>query len=234
MATGIPSLVTIVRGHLNEATAKFWSDSELIALMTLGARDLWKAINDNYQDYFLTINESGSVSLPAEATTLSGIPNDVARIHLIEAIDQDEFNNVTFVPKRYDHPDFCAARAQPPVESSMQMIYYHVSQAGAPVGAPTIDVAPKVRTAIPLRLVYVPTIEDLTTASTNPIPGEADNALVAWTVAFARAKEREDRSPDAAWLAIYGNEKQNTLVALTPRQVQEPDTVEGLFDEYWQ
>lgn len=234
MATAITSLVTVVRGHLNEAAARFWSDSELIALMTLGARDLWKAINDDFQDYFLTINESGSVSQPAEATTLSGIPTDVSRIHLIEPIDQDQFCNITYAPKRYDHPDFCAARAQPSVDSAMQMIYYHVSQAGAPVGAPTIDVAPKVRTAIPLRLVYVPTLAAFTTASANPIPGETDMALVAWTVAFARAKEREDRSPDPGWLAIYGNEKQNTLVSLTPRQVQEPDVVEGVFDEYWQ
>jgi hypothetical protein len=234
MATPVTELVTIVRGHLHELTPKFWADSELIALMTLGARDLWKAINDDYQDYFLTINESGSVSQPAEATTLSGIPDDVSRIHLIEPIDQDQFNNITYVPKRYDHPDFCAARAQPSVDSAMQMIYYHVSQAGAPVGAPTINVAPKVRTAIPLRLVYVPTVAAFTTASSNPVPGESDAALVAYTVAFARAKEREDRSPDPAWIAIYGNEKTNTLVSLTPRQVQEPDVVEGLFDSYWQ
>lgn len=234
MATAVASLVTIVRSHLNERVASFWSDSELVALMTLGVRDLWKAINDNYQDYFLTIEESGSVSMNAEATTLSGIPTDVSRIHLIEPINQDQFNNITFVPKRYEHPDFCAARAQPSVDSAMQVIYYHVSQAGAPVGAPIVNVAPKVRTAIPLRLVYVPTIADLSTASTNSVPGESDAALVAYTVAFARAKEREDRSPDPGWLQTYEQEKTKTLVALTPRQVQEPDVVEGVFDQYWQ
>lgn len=234
MATSVASLVTIVRSHLNEAVASFWSDSELVALMTLGVRDLWKAINDNYQDYFLTIDETGSVSMPAEATTLSGVPTDVSRIHLIEPIDQDQFNNITFVPKRYEHPDFCAARAQDSVDSSMQLIYYHVSQAGAPVGAPVVNVAPKVRAAIPLRLVYVPTIAALTTASTNSVPGESDAALVAYTVAYARAKEREDRSPDPGWIETYEKEKAKTLVALTPRQVQEPDCVEGMFDSYWQ
>lgn len=234
MATACADLLTIVRSHLHEAIARFWTDSELMALMTLGARDLWKAINDNFQDFFLTIDEGGSVSLPANATTLAGVPSDVTRVHLIEPLDPDTFNNVTFTPKPYEHPDFCAARAQPAVDSTAQMIYYHVSQAGAPVAAPTIHTAPKVLTAIPLRFVYVPTIAALTTASTNSIPGESDAALVAYTVAFARAKEREDRSPDPAWVAIYEKEKTKTLVSLTPREVQEPEHVEGIFDQYWQ
>lgn len=234
MATAVSTLITIVRGHLNERVARFWTDAELAALMSLGAKDLWKAINDVYQDHFITINESGSVSMPAEATTLSGVPSDVFRISLIEPINQDEFNNITFLPKAYEHPDFCAARAQSSVDSAMQVIYYDVHQAGAPVGAPTIQVAPKVRTAIPLRLAYVPTISEVGTASSNPIPGESDAALVAYCVAFARAKEREDRSPDPAWLNIYATEKANTVVSLTPRQTQEPECVEGLFDSYWQ
>lgn len=224
----------MVRSSLVEPTARFWTDAELVAWMTLGVRDLWKAINDNYQDYFLTVNEGGSVSQPANATTLSGVPSDVSRIHLIEVLDADSYNNVTYVPKRYEHPDFCQARAQSAVQASMQSIYYHVSQAGAPVGAPIVNVAPKVTTAIPLRLVYVPTIADLTTASANPIPGESDAAVIAWTLAYAIGKQSEAQQPDPGWLSIYANEKQNTLVALTPRQVQEPDVVEGMFDGYWQ
>jgi hypothetical protein len=234
MATAVASLVTIVRSHLNEAVASFWTDSELVALMTLGARDLWKAINDTYQDHFHTINESGSVSMATNSTTLSGVPADVFRVHLIEPIDADQFNNVTFSPKDYAHPDFCAARAQAAVDSAMQLIYYSISQAGAPVGAPTIHVAPKVRTAIPIRLVYTPTIAAFTTASTNSIPGESDAALVAYTVALARAKEREDRMPDPGWMGLYQDEKTKTIVAVAPRQIQEPDHVEGLFDQYWQ
>ena len=54
---------------------------------------------------------------------------------------------------------------------------------------------------------------------------------MAWTVAFARAKEREDRSPDPAWLAIYATEKQNILTRLTPRQTQEPEIVGDMFGE---
>jgi hypothetical protein len=49
-------------------------------------------------------------------------------------------------------------------------------------------------------------------------------------VAWARAKEREDRSPDPAWFATYSTDKQSLLTALTPRQEQEEEVVEGLFD----
>jgi hypothetical protein len=79
----------------------------------------------------------------------------------------------------------------------------------------------------------VPTLGDLTTNDFVPIPGEADNALVAWTVAFAHAKEREDRAPDANWLSIFSTEKQHLLQSLGLRQYQEPQYVQAQFEDYW-
>jgi hypothetical protein len=105
--------------------------------------------------------------------------------------------------------------------------------AGGPVVAPTVMVAPKVTAAVNLSLTYVPVLGDLTAASANPIPGESDNAIIAWMVAYARAKEREDRAPDPGWLTIYATEKQNLLVSLTPRQDQEPMVASAFFEEYW-
>ena len=68
----------------------------------------------------------------------------------------------------------------------------------------------------------------------NPVPGGSDNALKAWTIAYANAKEGPQgaRIPDAGWLAVYATEKQTILTRLTPRQEQEPDVVDGLFDNY--
>ena len=73
----------------------------------------------------------------------------------------------------------------------------------------------------------------MTSASNNPIPGESDNAVVAWTVAYARAKEREDRSPDPNWLAVYATEKQHLLQSLGLRQLQEPEFADAMFMSYW-
>ncbi len=80
--------------------------------------------------------------------------------------------------------------------------------------------------------MYVYTLPTLLDTDSNPIPGESDNALIAWCVAYAKAKEQEteQRVPDPGWLAIYNTEKQGLLVALTPRQEQEEEIAEGLFE----
>ncbi len=56
---------------------------------------------------------------------------------------------------------------------------------------------------------------------------------MAWTVAFARAKERDDRSPDPNWLAVYATEKSHLLESLGLRQYQEPTYVEAIYNNYW-
>ncbi len=235
MSTLLSALETQVRIPLKEAVASYWTSAELVAHFNTGIKDLWGAIIDIHQEHFLTVDTS-LVTLAASATSLSGVPTDVFRVELIEPADTTTAgaaNNVLFFPRDYKHPDFINARmlsAQDPTGGLT--IFYTVSQAGAPVGAPTILTAPKVSTAISLRFVYTPIIAAKVVSDANPVPGESDNALIAWCVAYARAKEREDRSPDPNWLAIYATEKQNLLVRLTPRQVQEPEVVDGLFEAY--
>jgi hypothetical protein len=236
MATTLQTIVDIARRHLNApaATETFWTDAELVALTNRGIRDLWRAINDNFQDYFLTVDAS-NVSLAANGTSLTGVPAGVSIIRGIEARTLTSYPSLTFRPKAYDHADFQTARAQSALDPSQGgTIWWHASGAGGPVAAPTIRVAPTVSATVLLTLIYVPVLADLVIADTNPIPGESDNALVAWTVAYGRAKEREDRSPDPAWINVYGTEKQNILVGLTPRQTEEEETAEAFFEQYWQ
>lgn len=127
------------------------------------------------------------------------------------------------------------ARSMDAIDPSNATIYYAIHSAGAPVGAPTIRIAPQVTSAVGLRFCYIPTFAtaDLESGDNVPIPGEADNALVAWTVAYARAKEREDRAPDAGWLAVYATEKQHLLQSLGLRQYQENTFADAMFEEYW-
>lgn len=219
-------------------TNAFWTDAELLDYAKEGVTDLWAAILDLHQEHFLTIDES-NVSLAASSSSLTGVPTDVFRVHLIEPRDTTSANsarNVNFVPRDYNSKDFINARAETSVEpSDGTVIFYALIGAGTPIGAPTVKTAPLLSSALPLRFVYVPSLPVSTYATTDnhPIPGEADNALISWMVAFARAREREDRAPDAGWLAIYATEKQSLLTRLTPRQTQEPDYVEGMFEGYW-
>lgn len=219
-------------------TNAFWTDSELLDYAKRGVTDLWAAILDLHQEHFLTIDET-NVSLAASASSLTGVPSDVFRVHLIEPRDTSSDNsarNVRFVPRDYNSPDAQNARAESALDPTGEtVIYYSIIGAGSPVAAPTIKVAPQLSSAMTLRFVYVPAlaVDGYASTSSNPIPGEADNAVIAWTVAFARGKEREDRSPDPGWLSIYSTEKQSLLTRLTPRQTQEPDYVEGMFEGYW-
>lgn len=234
MATTLQTIVDITRRHLNApaATETFWTDAELVAIINRGIRDLWRSINDNFQDYFLTV-DSTNVSLAAGAGQLTGVP---AGVSIIRALEPRTLSTaqIVFRPKPYDHADFQSARAATAINPSQGgTVWWHVIGAGAPVAAPTILVAPTLASTLNLTLIYVPTIDDVAIGANNPIPGESDNALVAWAVAYARAKEREDRSPDPAWISVYGTEKQEILVGLTPRQTEEEDVVEAMFEQYW-
>lgn len=236
MATLLSSLETSSRNHLKEATASFWTSVELIDIVNRGIKDLWGGITDLYEDHYITVDET-NVSLAAATATLTGVPTDVHRVTLIEPRDTTvgaTSRDVLFFPRKYNDPMFINARAMSNQDPTGGLgVFYDVHGAGAPVGAPTIRVAPKLTSALNLRFVYVPTIALKVAADDNPIPGESDQALIAWIVAYARAKEREDRSPDPNWLAIYATEKQNVLTRLAPRQTQEPEVVDGVFDVFF-
>lgn len=237
MATAISSVIAAARVELKEATASYWTDAELLTHFQHGVNDMWGAIIDLNQEHWLTVDIT-NVSLAANGDSLTGVPADCFRVHIIEPRDVTSAGttpDVMFWPRDYNSPMFRNARqltAQDP--TSGLNIFYTLTQAGSPVAAPTVLTAPRVSSAVNLRFVYVPgpASAALTTASNNPIPGESDNALMAWMIAYAHAKDREDKSPDPNWLAIYATEKQNLLVRMAPRQTQEPDYVEDCFGGY--
>lgn len=235
MATTIINLLPTVRNHLVEPVAKFWTDAELADIMIRGIRDLWRDTVDLKQEHYLTV-DTKNVSLQPSATQLSGIPFDVHKVYMVEPRDltvNSSNHGLLFKPMEYNNIAFQLARSRDAIDPANDTIFYAITQQGAPVGPPVILTAPKVTSAVPIAFSYVPSLGTLTINSTIPIPGEADNACVAWTVAFARAKEREDRSPDNAWLLIYATEKQHLLQSLGLRQYQEASYVEALWSEYW-
>jgi hypothetical protein len=235
MAVTIANIETTSRLRLGEVTASFWTSAELVEIIIAGVRDLWRDVVDLKQEHYLTVDAT-NVSLAASTATLSGVPADVHKVYLIEPRDltsTSSHQSLIFKPLDYNHPRFQAARASDNVSPDNEVIYYAITGQGSPVAAPVIYVAPKVTSAVLLSFIYVPTLSSsIASGSTVPIPGEADNALVAWTVAFARAKEREDRGPDPGWLAIYATEKQHLLESLGLRQLQEPTFVDAIFEDY--
>lgn len=236
MATALSSLETIVRRHLKEeTTAAFWSSAELTRHFNDGIKNLWGAIIDLYEEHYLTVDES-NVSLAANSSTLTGVPTDVFKVHLIEPRDTTSTGaapHTLFIPRNYNDPEFINARAMSAQNVGNGLkIYFHVTSAGAPVAAPTIRVAPQIASALTLRFAYIPTLATKSTSDDNPVPGESDQALIAYCMAWALAKEQEDKMPHPGWLQIYKTEKDSLLVRLSPRQEQEQRVVEDMWAPY--
>ncbi len=235
MSTLVSAIETQVRLRLVETTASFWSSAELVEIISAGIKDLWRDIVDLKGEHYLTVDRT-NVYFGADATTLSGVPADVHKVYLIEPRDlltTGSNAGLTFKPLDYNHDTFQMARSQTAIDPTNALLYYAITSQGAPVAAPIIYVSPKVTSSVNLAFYYVPTLTPIISTGVVPIPGEADNALVAWTVAFARAKEREDRAPDPAWLSIYSTEKSHLLQSLGLRQYQEPTYVDALYERYW-
>ena len=228
---------TAATANTSGLTSPFWSSAELLAIAGKACLDLWRDVVDLKAEHYLTVDTT-NVTMAASTATLTGVPSDVHKIYLIEPINNGT-NGVNrgliFEPLDYNDVKFRDARAHDAVDPSNAVIYYAITGQGAPVGAPTIHVAPQINSAVSLRFCYIPVLAatDLESGDNIPIPGEADNAVIAWTVAYARAKEREDRAPDSGWMAIYATEKAHLLQSLGQRQYQENQTVNAMFEAYW-
>jgi len=243
MATPVSVLLTRVRYALLAPSAttgtttadEFWTDDELLDWMTQGAQDLWRAFIDLHEAHYSTTDIT-NVSLAASTTTITGIPSDAYRVLLIMPRDTTTTNPARFIkfqPADLNSDKFIAALACDALDpNSGGIVFYAVTQPGPPTNTMTIQVAPQLSTTLLLRFIYVPTLSvTLSSDSVNPIPGQSDLALVAWTTAYARSKERDDRSPDPNWLAVYATEKASCLVASSPRQEQEPRVSGGIWDD---
>jgi hypothetical protein len=228
----LTQIIEAVRETLLEDTPSLWSNDELVVIINRGVKDLWRAIKNQYQDYFLTISEV--VALAANGTALTSVPTDCSVVRGLEQVDLATYPNLTFEFAPWNSDAFQSARAAnafDPYEGGK--ILWCVIGAGAPVAAPTIRVAPASSRALTIRLSYIPTVPTLVIGDTNPIPGEADQALIDWTIAHAKAKDTEGLTADPTWLALYKAEKENILVSLAPRQQDSETVVADFFAPYW-
>jgi hypothetical protein len=234
MATTLTQLETIVRRDLKETTASFWSSAELVQHMNDGIQQLWGAIIDLFEEHYITVDET-NVRFDASDVQLTGVPADTFRVHLIEPRDTTSAGtapNVLFVPKEYNGPQFANARSLAATDPSNGLtLFYQMTGPGYPVSTPVVRVAPKISSSLNLRFVYVPGIPAKIAADDNPIPGQSDRAIHAYVMAFALAKEQEDKMPHPG-LQVFKTEKELMLQRLTPRQTQDVLVVEDLFGGY--
>jgi hypothetical protein len=215
---------------------KFWEDDELLAHTVAGCKDLWRAVVDLHQDHFVRINTT--LALPAAADALVGVPSDLFRILYLTPLTSSDSSPVRFrkAGGGLTGIDFTAAMVRPSLDTigTGGLVYYALVNAGSPVMTPEIHTAPRVMARVPCRLVYVPTLPvSLTLDSINPIPGESDHALMAWTAAYALGKQNPDGTfaPEATWLQVYATEKESIKIVTEPRDASAPTIIRGVFDD---
>jgi hypothetical protein len=215
----------------------FYDDQELLDHAVAGARDLWRALVDLHEEHFLKIDTT-NVWYKSGDETLTGLPPDVLRVLAIQPRDTSQATGIRtlrFVPRKYTSTDFLTALGRSAFDATGPgEVFYAVTNAGSPVAAPVVYIAPKLTSTVLLRLVYVPTLpETMNLETMNPIPGESDHALMAWIASYALGKQNGDGPfvPDTTWLAVYSTEKQAILTISEPRQEQQPVVVQGVFDE---
>lgn len=238
MSTALSSLITRTRDLINESTASYWSDAELLRYMNGAINDLYRRLKDNHQDDFFTLDES-NVAAAASTEALTGVPSNIAEIRLLTPRSLVSYPNLRFWPRKFNDYDFQAARASQAADpTSGGDIFYAVYGTGGPVGAPNIVIAPKVSAAVLLTLGYVPSRTEITSAATvNPIPGEADMALVYYATAHALGRTPHGgqtvMKPNEGYMKLYEAEAQKIVVASTPRQTDEPDVAAAFFELHW-
>jgi hypothetical protein len=113
MATTLGTIRTRVRTFIREGSASFWTDAELLEHLDAGVRDLWGSVTQLNLEHFFTVDAT-NVSMAASTATLTGVPADVLRVHLIEPRDTTSTGNgrfTHFIPRDYNHPDSIAARS---------------------------------------------------------------------------------------------------------------------------
>jgi hypothetical protein len=231
MATLLSAIETKVRDRLlaPAATDLFWSTADVMRVMNDGILDLHAAICQLNQAHFRTIDLT-NVSQAASGTQLTGVPTDVLVVHRIRPRVPSNYPNLQYVKRSYTSEDFENALALGTVAvDSGGAIFYDVQDAGAPVAAPVILVAPSINSSVPLALIYARTIGPFIATDPNPIPGNSDNALETWCVAHLIGGE-DNKEPHAGFLQKYSTEKTKILVNLQPRDDSEPRYVDGMWE----
>jgi hypothetical protein len=208
LATTLQTIITMTRDALNEAVPRYWSDAELLRYMNRGIRDAWRQISMVNQNYQFSL--STSVTMAADADTLSSVPADLAIVLNLEAADMVANPIHFFGVSDYANADFQSARRQSQGGQSIDSaapgkVYFCVVGAGAPVAAPT----------------------------TVPLPGELDQALVHWTTAYAVGRQRGDAGPDTTHLGLYQGEMNKLIASIDPRDESGDETVVAMFEELW-
>ena len=228
----VTELLLDVRTNLDENTASFWTDTQLIAYINQAQEMVWSRVKSLKDDYFDVQRSStdGSVTILGESYDTSGfaiaasttsytLPPDMDELKLIEVLTTG-YEHVRFTFADMTAPTFRAALAQVDAQEPTGFLCDLI-------GERTWIVAPKANRALDLKLTYTPILGTLTaTTDTLQVP----NPLWLAVVDYAKARaQRKDREPSFLMWEQAAEGHLARFFASHARQTQDVEVAEGLF-----
>lgn len=221
MADTLTTLTTVIRDHLDEATAGYWSDAEIQRQIVRAYRRLWSKIIAMRDDWFLSATPA-TISVLADGTLKYAFPSDFFRVSSIRTSTSGK-EYVRWIFKSSKDPMFIDGLRPDIVINDPDIVYYDV------VALQTLMVSPLPRTALTALAEYYTIPTDPTTTF-----GGVFDAFLAWIEAEATAVcLAKGPTGDPAFWKEQQREAWAELLPVigAPRSGQGNQAVIGFFDQ---
>lgn len=237
MAT-LQDLLDQLRADLDEPTEAVWRDADLTVWLNAGiyrTQSVLKANRDDWQtkrltslDGTVTINganyDTANLQVVAN-TTIYTLPPDMLEIRVLQPLNQsDRDAGLSFLPRDFGDPDFQSAlRLSSAVTQARYM--YEI------MGLNQLVIMPTPSQTIETELYYISFAGNLALEdSITSVPPFAYSTVKAY--AYYRALRSIQHTDTARAYQMFQDEKEELKSYAKPRQSQDPQFAEGVFDEY--
>ena len=231
----LSTLRTAVRANLDEATAAFWTNAQLLIYLNRSKNRVWREVRKLKEDFFLIQRTStdGALTILGESYTASSfaivagtrtytLPPDFVEMKLIE-VTTSGYEFVRFQHLDLAKPEHRALRRLTDQYAPSVFIFDLI-------GSVTMTIAPLSNTALDLRLSYIRRIADLADdTDVLDVPYELADAVEAYATAAAL---KQDRAPEAATWEATGREIVASAIGSSARQITDPVFVDAFLGEW--
>lgn len=223
MAVTYADIVGAVNSRLAGLANAFTAD-QIQSFVNEGKDELWKALANNSDDYFLqstttTASQSNTFAALNTTTREYTLPIDCLRPRFIEVLAPSGYEKVEFLWRKIHHPDFADQRRQATADGptpsnsfiSIPQVYYYTI-----VGKNTFMLARYPEVAFNLKVWYVRSLPDLAQGSSlDETVAPFKNDIVNFAV--KRCQTLKDPASFALWLGEWRSSIVGTVQAAGPR-----------------
>lgn len=231
----LSTLRTNVRSHLDETTAAFWTNAQLLVYINQAIDRVWNEVRKSRGDYFFKslASTAASQTLLSETYAPSSLqiavgaieitlPPDFAELKLIRVTTAD-YEHVRFTQSELSDPTFRAVLEDPDNVGPSSFRY-------AIVGERTMLYGPRSDTLLNATYYYIFRPSPLSAdGDTQEMPYPLDRAVEAFATSTALL---QDRAAEAAAWELRGQRLMSDFLTANKRQTQDPVLVVPAMTEW--